>query len=114
MNTERLILLILSLTTCVYLGSAVRQYNRQQADIEEMNKTELHYDADGYFVMVNTAAEIVGVYDAVTPLNHYKCTVIQPAVTRQVCKVSELAKYGVTVPTELFDTVPAETPVLIY
>lgn len=42
---------------------------RQRAE-EQMDAQELHYDADDYFLMLNTANDLAGFYYATTPLKH--------------------------------------------
>lgn len=90
-----------------------------QEDIEEMNKMELHYDADDYFIMVNATDGFLGVYKATTPLKHFKCKIEGEAqVDFLVIKVTELTEQNVTLRkqdlTWILDNCPEWTPVLIY
>ena len=38
--------------------------------IQEMNRQELHYDADGYFLMLNSKSGLLGIYEATEPIRH--------------------------------------------
>lgn len=113
-----LICWVLILVTCLYLGGAVRQYNRRQAVIEAMNRQELHYDADDYFVMIDTGNGLIGLYRAITPLKHYNCTVQQEVTTPRVRTVAEIENLGLNIAADdladIYRTVPDWTPVLIY
>lgn len=63
---------VLLLTALVIgLGCGIR-YNHLKA-IEEMDRNELHYDADGWFLMVNKGKNLVGLYYATEPVMHKFC-----------------------------------------
>ena len=40
-------------------------------NIADMNARELHYDADGWFILVNRECDLVGVYMADMPVTHF-------------------------------------------
>lgn len=42
----------------------------EDSAIDETDRTELHYDADGYFMMVDKEYRLIGFYDGITPINH--------------------------------------------
>ena len=57
-----LIVLVVLVTACnIYVRNLV---------IEKMNEQELHYDADGYFLMLDTQNGLLGIYDVTEPLEH--------------------------------------------
>ena len=47
----------------------VQAYCRAEKE-ERMDRRELHYDADGEFIMIDTQDGLMGVYDAVKPVRH--------------------------------------------
>lgn len=40
-------------------------------DCEVMDAREKHYDADGYFILIDTQEGLMGAYDAYKPLRHF-------------------------------------------
>ena len=92
----------------------------QNDAIDHMNKEELHYDANGYFVMISADDGLIGVYDGRNPIKHYGCKVPKNLDLSRpiVITVGDLGSEGITIPKadfkELHETVPDETPVLIY
>lgn len=58
----------------VIVGAAVQNDDISQKEIEEMNQQELHYDADGYFLMLNTNIGLLGFYNGSEPVKHIKVT----------------------------------------
>ena len=57
-----LAVVVLSCATC---GYALHHFNKITA---EMDKRELNYDADGWFIMVDKDNDLVGVYYATKPI----------------------------------------------
>ena len=115
-------LVVIITAVVVMIGFKVWEHSengRRFEAIEEMNSKELHYDADGYFLMIDTENGLIGIYDAIKPLKHYDCKVMveinKPGV---VWKVTDLELLGLDIApeylTEIYRTVPAETPVLVY
>lgn len=70
-----LIMILLAEIMVIAGGKAMEaRIERQDKAIEEMNATELHYDADDYFMMVDKGGYLIGFYDAATPLRHIYVT----------------------------------------
>lgn len=46
--------------------------------VADMNRQELHYDADDYFLMVDQEHHIMGFYNGCTPLKHMGCSQKMP------------------------------------
>ena len=95
------------------------EQGRMYEAIEEMNRVELHYDADGYFLMIDTENGLLGMYNATKPLKHYPCTVmVEITMPGVVWKVTDLELLGLDIDPdylkEIYRTAPAETPVLVY
>ena len=60
----------LLLALIVILGAtAVRIYNRQ-AEEQSMDQMEVHYDADGPFVMIDSTLGLIGLYDSREVIGH--------------------------------------------
>ena len=86
-------------------------------DIEEMNDRELHYDANGKFVMVCVEDELCGIYDGRNPLKHIGCKVSISPETPEVYIVSDLPGFTSLTEWEMSEIrrlVTAKTPVIVY
>lgn len=115
-DTVKLMFMIGLLITCILWLNY--PFIDQEA-VEEMNKMELHYDADDYFIMVNESEGLLGVYKATTPIRHFRCKVADDEqVDFLVVEVTALTQCGVTLRrqdlTWILDNCPDWTPVLIY
>lgn len=89
-----------------------------ETTLEIMNKRELWYDADGYFILVNERTHLVGVYDGTKPLRHFSCEFDRDIDNNTVITAADLEKYGIQISERerrFIDMVcPEDTPVLIY
>lgn len=94
------------------------EFEREKLVRNTMDRRELWYDANGYFVMVNTTDKIVGVYDAITPIYHFPCTIDQAIENMTVITVTDLEDYGISLSPDQMSKIreicPEDTPVLIY
>lgn len=104
----------------ILLAIAILQVGLEKDKLvrDTMDRRELWYDADDYFVMVNTTDQIVGVYDAITPIYHFRCKIYREFEKDTVITVSDLEDYGIVLSPDLMNKIceicPEDTPVLIY
>lgn len=61
--------ILLSVIIAVFIWYGIKRAQMDSAEME-MDRRELNYDADGGFVMIDTMAAHMGVYDATKPLLH--------------------------------------------
>lgn len=69
MTKDKAMTILKVLIVLVILVAACNIYVRNLA-IEKMDEQELHYDADGYFVMLDTENGLLGIYNVTEPLEH--------------------------------------------
>lgn len=55
-----------------YILLSIYVNHLQQKEITEMNQEELHYDADGLFIIIDKDKKLIGVYHGTEPLSHAK------------------------------------------
>lgn len=65
----RAALALFFIATAIVFLYGVRECDRAAKE-EKMDRRELHYDADGEFIMIDTQDGHMGVYDAVKPVRH--------------------------------------------
>lgn len=65
----RAALALFFIATAIVFLHGVRECDRAAKE-EKMDRRELHYDADGEFIMIDTQDGHMGVYDAVKPVRH--------------------------------------------
>ena len=92
--------------------------------IQNMNRQELHYDADGYFLMLNTKTGLLGFYDGTEPVRHLWVNDQIPAGIQEGVYAAYHAQNGLFLQSKenssivlvLKDSneVPAGTPLLVY
>lgn len=58
---------------CVLIAAAVIITGRKAEAIKEMDSQELHYDADGWLLMVDKEHDLIGIYHAEKPVGHINC-----------------------------------------
>lgn len=61
---------LLMFVIVVALAVAVLVVGRKAQFVDKMNAKELHYDADGWFIMVDKEHDLVGIYWATEPVRH--------------------------------------------
>ena len=68
------VVLALILLACfvgiTYMKGMEAQFEYKDSAIDEMDRAELHYDADDYFMMVDKENSLIGFYDGAMPINH--------------------------------------------
>lgn len=64
------VVLIAILLGIAYIKTRDTKVAIEDTAIDEMDRAELHYDADDYFMMVDRENMLIGFYDAATPINH--------------------------------------------
>ena len=116
--------LVLILTGCVSeQNETVLEQNSAKYvpnSIEIMNKRELWYDANDWFIMIETNEDLLGIYQGITPVEHVFC-----AVSDDIWKIvveTDIMEQIVTTWGECKDyvdcyiqtDVPDWTPVVIY
>lgn len=124
---RRLIAATLALLIVV-LGTVIPERMKQH-QIENMNRQELHYDADGPFIMLNRATGLLGYYEGCTPIHHEW---VDDQITREIADgvyVSQYAQNGIFFYDRdgcLYDNdplvllvsesvrIPEHTPMLVY
>ena len=89
----------------------------RRADIEDMNRMELHYDANSYLILVCADDYLCGIYDGKTPIRSLWCKYLDTANVPKVYALEDLR--DVTTLTEwdlngIEEIVPDGTPVLVY
>ncbi len=67
---KRNLLLILALLLLLVCLLQAPGYHHKHRAIEEMNRQELHYDADGHFIMLDRTTGLLGFYNGCDPLEH--------------------------------------------
>ncbi len=67
---KRNLLLILAMLLLVFCLVQALGHQHKHRVIEEMNRQELHYDADGYFIMLDRTTGLLGFYNCCDPLGH--------------------------------------------
>lgn len=56
----------------IFVNSIWYNHFKNYSDVKVMNAKELHYDADGPFIMINNDDHLIGFYIGSTPIIHYK------------------------------------------
>ena len=118
LKVEAAILLFLVLVLIGFRIWEQTETGRWMEACEDMDLHEKHFDADGYFIMVNTKDGIVGTYWCSRPLKHYRCTVNVQVETPQVFTVDLIENIGIDMDVDCFrdiyETIPEGTPLWIY
>lgn len=86
---RRLIAATLALLIVV-LGTVIPERVKQH-QIKEMNQQELHYDADGHFIMLDRTTGLLGFYNACTPIGHRW---VDDQICREISDGVYLAQYA--------------------
>lgn len=56
----------------IIIGASIYNHKVSNDAMTTMDKTELRYDADGPFIMINTEDDLIGYYIASEPVLHYE------------------------------------------
>ena len=86
--TKRTICIALVCLVLIIIGSAsIGQYNKERAEERYLDAEELHYDADGPFILIDRETSQMGYYDANTPIWHLHSARIRPDFKPHVYRV---------------------------
>ena len=84
---------------------------------EKLDAYEKHFDADSYFVFIDTKYDVIGIYYGYKPLAHFKQTF--PKTERLSVTLEELQDYGIELNQEIknylqfYAEFPKTTPVMM-
>ena len=70
---KRKLKIILILFICIFVYSLAATKINNIHKIKEMDREEVHYDADDWFIMVDKENGLIGVYDGIKPVIHFFC-----------------------------------------
>ena len=73
---KRKLKIILILFICIFIfvySLAVIKSINNIHKIKEMDREEVHYDADDWFIMVDKENGLIGIYDGIEPVFHFFC-----------------------------------------
>ena len=83
-----IVMVVLIMFNLIYSRTA-----KEATDIAMMNKRELHYDADGPFIMIDIKHDLIGFYRATLPVYHNRFKEeIEPGIY-----TAEFDEYGNTI-----------------
>lgn len=72
MKRKLKIILIMFICIFAYSLAVIKSINNIHK-IKEMDREELHYDADDWFIMVDKEKGLIGIYDGTEPVFHLFC-----------------------------------------
>lgn len=88
-KTIAIIVLCMALGAGALLLGAMAMKQEYRAElISEMNKRELHYDADDWFVLIDRKTGLCGVYKACAPIEHTFLDEVPAAGLYKACELN--------------------------